>query len=147
MLDLSKTIDLSTTYLGLELRNPLVASSSPMCEDVGNIRRMDRRGVAGADVADAFEEFVEVIGDAGAGRVLEALVVHGEAFDEVFAETCGGPLAELRAARCSYAVADGEDGGEAVVLNLAGDLACAFGRTIRNFRMVDWRPVRPPRKY
>ena len=34
MIDLSKTIDLSTTYLGLKLKNPLVASSSPMCEDV-----------------------------------------------------------------------------------------------------------------
>jgi len=35
MIDLTKTIDLSTTYLGLKLKNPLVASSSPMCADVG----------------------------------------------------------------------------------------------------------------
>ena len=30
MIDLSKTIDLSTVYLGLKLKNPLVASSSPI---------------------------------------------------------------------------------------------------------------------
>jgi isopentenyl diphosphate isomerase/L-lactate dehydrogenase-like FMN-dependent dehydrogenase len=41
MIDLSKTIDLSTTYLGLKLKSPLVASSSPMCGDVGNIRRLE----------------------------------------------------------------------------------------------------------
>ena len=34
MIDLSKTIDLSTTYLGLKLKSPLVASSSPMCADI-----------------------------------------------------------------------------------------------------------------
>ena len=41
MIDLSKTIDLSTTYLGLKLKNPLVASSSPMCKDVANVRRLE----------------------------------------------------------------------------------------------------------
>ena len=46
MIDLSKTIDLSTTYLGLKLKNPLVASSSPMCQDVVNVRRMEEAGAA-----------------------------------------------------------------------------------------------------
>ena len=46
MIDLSKTIDLSTTYLGLKLKNPLVASSSPMCEEVGNVRRIEDAGAA-----------------------------------------------------------------------------------------------------
>ena len=44
MIDLTKTIDLSTTYLGLKLKTPLVASSSPMCQDVGNVRRMEDAG-------------------------------------------------------------------------------------------------------
>src|SRR5438270_11684849 len=56
MIDLSKTIDLSTTYLGLKLQNPLVASSSPMCEDVGNIRRMEDAGVAAVVLHSLFEE-------------------------------------------------------------------------------------------
>jgi dihydroorotate dehydrogenase (fumarate) len=56
MIDLSKTIDLSTTYLGLKLKNPLVASSSPMCEDVGNIRRMEDAGAAAVVLHSLFEE-------------------------------------------------------------------------------------------
>jgi len=56
MIDLSKTIDLSTTYLGLQLKNPLVASSSPMCEDVGNVRRMEDAGAAAVVLHSLFEE-------------------------------------------------------------------------------------------
>ncbi|MGA2737653.1 MAG: dihydroorotate dehydrogenase-like protein [Bryobacteraceae bacterium] len=56
MIDLSETIDLSTTYLGLKLKNPLVASSSPMCVDVGNIRRMEDAGAAAVVLHSLFEE-------------------------------------------------------------------------------------------
>jgi len=56
MIDLSKTIDLTTTYLGLKLRNPLVASSSPMCADVGNIRRMEDAGAGAVVLHSLFEE-------------------------------------------------------------------------------------------
>ncbi len=59
MIDLSRTIDLSTTYLGLKLKNPLVASSSPMCEDVGNIRRIEDAGAAAVVLQSLFEEQVE----------------------------------------------------------------------------------------
>jgi len=56
MIDLSKTIDLSTTYLGLKLKNPVVASSSPMCEEVANIRRMEDAGAAAVVLHSLFEE-------------------------------------------------------------------------------------------
>jgi dihydroorotate dehydrogenase (fumarate) len=56
MIDLSKTIDLSTTYLGLTLRNPLVASSSPMCEDVNAVRRLEDAGAAAVVLHSLFEE-------------------------------------------------------------------------------------------
>jgi dihydroorotate dehydrogenase (fumarate) len=59
MIDLSKTIDLSTTYLGLKLKNPLVASSSPVCEDVGNIRRIEDSGAAAVVLHSLFEEQIE----------------------------------------------------------------------------------------
>src|SRR5947207_3532383 len=59
MIDLSKTIDLSTTYLGLKLKNPLVASSSPVCEDVGNIRRIEDAGAAAVVLHSLFEEQIE----------------------------------------------------------------------------------------
>ncbi len=60
MIDLSKTIDLSTTYLGLKLKNPLVVSSSPLCEDVGNIRRMEDSGAAAVVLHSLFEEQIEM---------------------------------------------------------------------------------------
>jgi dihydroorotate dehydrogenase (fumarate) len=59
VIDLSKTIDLSTTYLGLKLKNPLVASSSPMCEDVGNVRRIEDTGAGAVVLHSLFEEQIE----------------------------------------------------------------------------------------
>ncbi len=80
MIDLSKTIDLSTTYLGLKLKNPLVASSSPMCEDVGNICRMEDAGASAVVLQSLFEEQIDLESDeldrfimAGTERSPEAL--------------------------------------------------------------------------
>ena len=60
MIDYSKTIDLSTTYLGLKLKNPMVASSSPLCEDVGNIRRMEDAGASAVVLHSLFEEQIQI---------------------------------------------------------------------------------------
>ena len=60
MIDLTRTIDLSTTYLGLKLKNPLVASSSPLCEDVGNVRRLEDAGAAAVVLHSLFEEQIEL---------------------------------------------------------------------------------------
>ncbi len=51
--------DLSTTYLGLKLKNPLVASASPLCEDVDNIRRMEDAGGAAVVLHSLFEEQID----------------------------------------------------------------------------------------
>jgi len=63
MIDLTKTIDLSTTYLGLKLKNPLVASSSPMCQDVANVCRMEEAGAAAVVLQSLFEEQIEIESD------------------------------------------------------------------------------------
>ncbi len=60
MIDLSRTIDLSTTYLGLKLKNPLVASSSPMCADLGNVRRIEDAGAGAVVLHSLFEEQIEL---------------------------------------------------------------------------------------
>ena len=78
--------------------------------------------LAGADVADALQQFIEVIGDTERGRVLEPLVVHGEALAEVFLQPGHGPLPELGAALAADAEADGEDGIEVVVVHQPFDL-------------------------
>jgi len=49
-------IDLTTKYLGLPLKNPLVASASPLCESVENLQRMEECGVAAVVLPSLFEE-------------------------------------------------------------------------------------------
>ncbi|MBI3636749.1 MAG: dihydroorotate dehydrogenase-like protein [Candidatus Rokubacteria bacterium] len=49
-------IDLSTTYCGLTLENPLVASASPLGEVVANLRRMEDAGAAAVVLPSLFEE-------------------------------------------------------------------------------------------
>ncbi|MGA2434101.1 MAG: dihydroorotate dehydrogenase-like protein, partial [Bryobacteraceae bacterium] len=34
-------MDLTTQYLGLKLKSPLVASASPLSEDIGKIRKLE----------------------------------------------------------------------------------------------------------
>ncbi|MBZ5727079.1 MAG: dihydroorotate dehydrogenase-like protein [Acidobacteriia bacterium] len=56
-------MDLSTTYLGLKLKNPLVASASPLCEDVANVRRLEDAGASAVVLHSLFEEQIEVDSD------------------------------------------------------------------------------------
>jgi dihydroorotate dehydrogenase (fumarate) len=49
-------VDLSTTYLGLKLKNPLVASASPLSEKVENVKKMEAAGIAAVVMYSLFEE-------------------------------------------------------------------------------------------
>jgi dihydroorotate dehydrogenase (fumarate) len=53
-------IDLSTTYLGLTLRNPLVCSSSPLCEKIENLQQMEEAGASAVVLHSLFEEQIEI---------------------------------------------------------------------------------------
>jgi len=53
-------IDLTTKYLGLTLKNPLVVSASPLSEDLGNIRRMEDSGASAVVLPSLFEEQIQV---------------------------------------------------------------------------------------
>lgn len=48
--------DLSTTYLGLPLKNPLVASASPFSEKVETARQLEDAGIAAIVMYSLFEE-------------------------------------------------------------------------------------------
>ncbi len=48
--------DLSTTYLGLPLKNPLVASPSPLTEDLANVRKLEDAGVSAIVFHSLYEE-------------------------------------------------------------------------------------------
>ncbi len=49
-------MDLTTQYLGFNLRSPLVAAASPLSEDVGNLKRMEDAGAGAVVLQSLFEE-------------------------------------------------------------------------------------------
>jgi dihydroorotate dehydrogenase (fumarate) len=49
-------MDMTTNYLGLSLRNPLVASASPLNGKLDNIRRLEDAGAAAVVLPSIFEE-------------------------------------------------------------------------------------------
>jgi dihydroorotate dehydrogenase (fumarate) len=49
-------MNLNTTYLGLNLRSPLVASASPLSEKVDNIKRLEEAGAGAVVLYSLFEE-------------------------------------------------------------------------------------------
>jgi dihydroorotate dehydrogenase (fumarate) len=74
------TVDLSTKYLGLELRSPIVASASPLTGVAASARLLDEAGVGAIVLPSLFEE--EILNDelglnksleTGAGQFAEAL--------------------------------------------------------------------------
>lgn len=62
-------IDLSTTYLGLPLKNPLVPSSSPLCKQLDTVLQLEDAGAA-AIVLHSFYEEELIAEDAMADRFL-----------------------------------------------------------------------------
>ena len=53
------SIDLSTNYLRLGLRNPLVAAASPLTGDLDALRRMEEAGAAAVVLPSLFQEQLE----------------------------------------------------------------------------------------
>jgi len=51
--------DLSTTYLGLQLRSPLVASSGPLTSRIDSLRALEQAGIAAVVLPSLFEEQVD----------------------------------------------------------------------------------------
>ena len=49
-------VDLKTSYLGLKLKNPLVASPSPLSEKVENVKHLEEAGVSAVVMYSLFEE-------------------------------------------------------------------------------------------
>jgi len=50
------TVNLTTTYLGMTLRSPLVVSASPLSYSLENIKRMDDEGAGAIVLFSLFEE-------------------------------------------------------------------------------------------
>ena len=52
-------MDLSTTYLGLKLRTPLVVSASPLSQEIEQIKQMEQAGASAIVLGSLFEEEIE----------------------------------------------------------------------------------------
>ena len=57
-------VDLSTAYLGLKLKSPLVVSSSPLTESPETIQRLEEAGAAAVVLPSIFEEQLTLESDA-----------------------------------------------------------------------------------
>lgn len=55
---MSENMDLTTNYLGLDLKHPIVASASPLTADIDGIRRLADAGAAAIVMASIYEEQV-----------------------------------------------------------------------------------------
>jgi len=49
-------MDLTTTYMGMTLKSPLVPSASPLSENIDNIKHMEDAGAAAVVMHSLFEE-------------------------------------------------------------------------------------------
>lgn len=78
--------DLSTTYLGLPLKNPLVPSSTPLSRDLDAVLHLEDAGAAAIVMHSLFEE--EVRNDE---RMIDRFLVHPEHFGEAAGHLPFGP--------------------------------------------------------
>ena len=53
-------VDLTTKYMGMALKNPLVPSASPLSSSIDNIKRMEDAGAAAVVLHSLFEEQIEL---------------------------------------------------------------------------------------
>jgi len=63
-----RTVDLSTTYLGLRLPSPFIAGASPLATSLDSVRRLEDGGCAAVVLHSLFEEQIT---QAQSGRILE----------------------------------------------------------------------------
>jgi len=92
--------DLSTSYLGLQLRSPIVASASPLTRDLEFVRRLEAAGAGAVVLPSLFEEEI-LHEEVSLNRSLEAGSEHfAEALDyfpaiDDFADTGDRYVADL----------------------------------------------------
>jgi dihydroorotate dehydrogenase (fumarate) len=58
-----------TTWLGLELRNPLIAAASPLTSELDNVRRLEDAGAGAVVLPSLFQEQIEAAEDARSARI------------------------------------------------------------------------------
>ena len=102
-------MNLSTRYLGMNLRTPLVPSASPLSENLDNVKRMEDAGAAAVVFHSLFEEHIQ-----SEGQQLHYHLTHGtQSYAEALTyfpdldELTVGPetyLSEIAAAKDAVAI-------------------------------------------
>ena len=67
----TKTMDISTTYLGMDLRSPLVASASPLSENIDSIKKLEDAGIGAVVLYSLFEEQIRLEQEEYAAHTLQ----------------------------------------------------------------------------
>jgi dihydroorotate dehydrogenase (fumarate) len=113
-------MDLSTRYLGLELRNPLIASASPLSSTVDGIKRLGDGGVGAIVLYSMFEE--QLRQDAAPDAREERGARYLSAVERAVAAVDIPVIASLNGCSAGgwtdYARALGEAGAAAIELNI-----------------------------
>lgn len=65
-------MNLSTTYLGLKLKHPIVPSASPLSQSLDGIRRLEDAGASAVVMYSLFEEQIE-----GESHLLDHYLTYG----------------------------------------------------------------------
>lgn len=122
--------DLSTEYLGLELKNPLVPAASPLGGHLDSARRLEDAGAAALVMPSLFEELIEQQDAAGTSTRSSASRAGAQRYEERYLEhlralkaALGIPvIASLNGTTAggwvSYAAALQEAGADALELNV-----------------------------
>src|SRR5579862_835402 len=102
-------IDLSTTYMGLQLKNPIVASASPLCDSADKVRLLEDHGIAAVVLPSLFEEQLILDSesvDADLSRGAEAFLESSGFLPELADYNLGpdGYLELIRAAKKSVSI-------------------------------------------
>jgi dihydroorotate dehydrogenase (fumarate) len=124
------SVDLRTTYLGLELRSPIVASASPLTGDIDGARRVEEAGAGAIVLPSLFEEEI----------VSEEIQLHHslEAGAEQFAEALGyfPAIESLAGAGDRYLTALERIKARAAVPVIASLNAASAGGWVRYARLI-----------
>jgi dihydroorotate dehydrogenase (fumarate) len=141
-------MDLTTNYLGLSLRSPLVPSASPLSEKIENIRAMEQAGAAAVVLHSLFEEQIEasapefrVDPNTYLGNVAQAKRAVGiPIFGSLNCSTLGGWI--------SYARRITEAGADALELNIyrIPTRPDVTGTTVENIYIETVRSIRAATK-
>jgi dihydroorotate dehydrogenase (fumarate) len=141
-------MDLTTNYLGLSLRSPLVPSASPLSEKIDNVRAMEQAGAAAVVLHSLFEEQIEAVAPEfriDPARYLEHIAqakrtIRVPIIASLNCTTLGGWI--------SYARRITEAGADGLELNIykIPTLTEAIGSTIENIYIDIVRSVRAATK-